>query len=401
MNDEILPTADEVQLIHKYATADVRATAFALRASATVRPRYVLQQIEGRQIARKKIPEWAENEDIVFPPHLSLEQCSSAVAARYKATLANGESLLDLTGGMGVDFWQMAKRHQRATYVEVKPELAALACHNMPLLGLGEAEIICCDALQYIYRCCNAVATPLQHYSTLFVDPARRDEHGRKTVRLSDCTPDIGVLHGDLLQMADVVIAKLSPMLDIADALHQLPSCEELHVVAVGGECKELLMVLRHNPKPLTITAVNIVGEKTDRFCFTPSEEREAQCTYADEPLAYLYEPNAALMKAGAYRSVALHFGLMKLHPNSHLYTSDKLVEDFPGRTFRVKGFCPMGKKNVARLLAGVKKANVAVRNFPLPAPELQRKLGLADGGDVYIFGTTNRKGEVMLVACG
>lgn len=390
---QILPTAAELELIAKYLDADVRQTALRLKAQVDVRPQFVLRQIEGRQIARRKLPEWAGVEGLVFPQHLSMEQCSSEATARYKAHLVVGDSLADLTGGLGVDFSYMARMVRRSTHVEMQPELSAIVAHNMPLLGLPHADVVCADGVEYLQQMTDRV-------STIFLDPARRDANGRKTVLLADCTPDVSVLESLLVQKADRVVVKLSPMLDIKGALASLHCAEQLHIVAVGGECKEMLLVLNANPAPLTITAVNLMSDQVEPFVFTFAEEADAECAYTAEPLHYLYEPNSALMKAGAYRSVAARYGVFKLHPSSHLYTSAELVAHFPGRRFAIEGFAPLGKQLSKGLLAGISKANIAVRNFPLTPDELRKKLKLSDGGDVYLFGTTAKNGDKIVVKC-
>ncbi len=396
MNHQIRPSQAEQRLISDNLEADVRQTALRLKTADDVRPSYVVQQIRGRQMARKKIPSWSEVEGLVFPQHLSMEQCSSEAAARYKAELVEGATLVDLTGGLGVDFSFMARKFKTAVHVERDEELSAIAEHNMPLLGLPEARVVCADGVQYLSEMqCDPATT------TIFLDPARRDPNGRKTVMIADCTPDVTQLEERLMRAAATVVVKLSPMLDASDALLRLRQhVARLHVVAVQGECKELLIVMHRKPESLTITAVNIAGEARQVFTFSPQEEQDAQVDYAEAPLDYLYEPNAALMKAGAFRSVASRFGLSKLQQNSHLYTSRELVDSFPGRTFAIDGFAPLSKNIRKTLLANIDAANIAVRNFPLSVDDLRKKLKLRDGGNVYLFATTLTNNRHVIIRC-
>ncbi len=396
MNSSIFPSEAERRLIDENRNADVRQLVLRLRASDDVRPAFVAQQISGRQIAARKIPSWVDVDGIVFPQHLSMEQCSSELTARYKAELVDGDELVDLTGGFGVDFAFMAKRFHKATHVEMNADLSAIAAHNMPLLGLPEAKVVCSDGVQYLESLVGKARV-----STVFLDPARRDRNGRKTVLLSDCQPDVTRLVDKLLAVADSVLLKLSPMLDISDAIQRTKAyAESLHVVAVAGECKELVLLLKNEPKPLTITAVNLLSDSRQTFTFSPSEEENARVEFAAEPLAYLYEPNAAVLKSGAFRAVAERCGVMKIQQNSHLYTSERLVPDFPGRIFKVEGFEQMSKSLGKTLLSGVGAANISTRNFPISADEIRKRLKLKDGGNVYLLATTLLDGRKVIIRC-
>lgn len=353
---------------------------------------YLLRQIEGWQRLRHKVPAWAAVDELEYPPRLSLEQCSGEEAARYKAALAArlpvaGGSMADLTGGLGVDFSFMAPHFGRAVYVERQEELCRLARHNFPLLGLPRAEVVCAEAGHYLQG--------MAPVDLLFLDPARRDGQGRKTVRLADCTPDLAALLPQLLLKSRVIVAKLSPMLDLHSAVADLGGhVAEAHIVAAAGECKELLLVLRAGVGGLRV----VVADGPARFAFTPDEEAAAAPLYAAAPDAYLFEPGPALMKAGAFRLVAERFGLRKLHPNSHLYTAAAPVEGFPGRTFAVEGLYGFAKRDVAALRALGPRANLAVRNFPATTDELRRRLKVKDGGDRYWFATTLADGRHAVI---
>lgn len=394
IRDIILATDDERELIERYAESDVRDIALKLRRTETVRPDYVARQIEGKQTMMQKMPLMGRTEGIVYPQHISLEQCSSEQTARYKSELIEGDSLADLTGGLGVDFCIMARRFRSATYVERNEELAAIVEHNLPLLGLGEAKVVCGDGTEYLYNIGKKT-------SCIYLDPARRDQYGGKTVRLSDCTPDLAAIQDQLKEKAETVMAKLSPMLDIKDALGELREVREMHIVSVDNECKEMLVVMQKGyAEEPEITAVNIGKNGQQRFTFKMSEEQNAECAIAEEIGKYIYEPNTALMKAGAYRLLTERYGVKKLHPNTHVYTSDEMVEDFPGRRFQVMSTGSLTKGNRPETLKDVKKGNISARNFPMKPEEIKRQLKMSDGGENYIFAVTARGDKKIIIDC-
>lgn len=358
-----------------------------------------LQQVEGWQRMRDKVPSWAAVDDLRYPHRLALEQCSGEAAARYKATvvqrLMSGTEgptrMADLTGGFGVDFSFVARNFTQATYVERQESLCALARHNFPLLGLPQAEVVCADGTDYLRT--------MQPVDLLFLDPARRDTAGRKTVLIADCEPDVCILQQLLLEKARFVVLKLSTMLDISGALHALSHVREVHVVAVGGEAKDLLLVLERSfcDEPAVF-----VCENGQTFQFTYTEENNTQPVYATAGNLglYLYEPGPATMKAGAFKLTAERFALQKLHPNSHLYTSDQFVENFPGRAFRIEHVLGFGKRDVKALHKLTERANLTVRNFPTSVAALRKKLKLKEGGSHYLFATTLADGSHALLVC-
>lgn len=380
--------------IQAHLQDDIRLLALQASRYPSIDMPEALVQIAGRQYAARKIPTWSSVEGVLYPKHLSLEQCSSEITARYKAGLVEGHSLVDLTGGFGIDCSFMAQNFTKATYVECQKELCEIAQHNFPLLGLEHVAIVHADATEYLTR--------MEQADCLFIDPARRDAKGGKTIAISDCTPDIKALLPLLLKKAATVLIKLSPMLDLSAALADLPSAYEAHVVAVRNECKELLLLLKPTmPPSCNLIATNIDNESSrQRFVFTKEEEQASPCTYTSDIGQYLYEPNAAILKAGAYKSVAIRFGLEKLHPNSHLYTSNQPVADFPGRRFIVQAAVPFNKQATRQLLKDVDKANLTVRNFPTSVDELRKKLKLHEGGNCYLFATTSTDGRKLLIRC-
>lgn len=375
------------QFIRENLNADVPTLALK-KAPVGTDVSLALRQIAARQLLQKKVPQWAENEDLLFPVHLSIEQCSSEAAAKYKAGLLDGHTFADLTGGLGIDTFYISQRFRQTDYVEMQTELCDLARHNFAILK-ADVKVLNETAEDYLKRC--------EPKDCIFIDPARRDEHGRKTISISDCTPDVAVLQDLLRQKAKRVLIKLSPMLDISKALEELCHVKEVHVVAVANECKELDFIMERDYQgEVHFVCVNLMTNQQE-LCFTMAEERNSTTRLADGVMKYLYEPNPALMKAGCFKLLTACFDVYKLHRNSNLYTSDRLILDFPGRVFEVQDWAPYNKKVKSTLLADVKKASVAVRNFPLSVAELRKNLKIADGDENYVFATT-LKGEEKII---
>lgn len=396
-------TPETLDFIEKHLTGDVRTLALKMPPSdRNIDVRFALQQIEGRQLAARKLPVWSRQAGLLFPPRLSMEQCSSERTAFYKQVLVkrllqqttDGSgfgAMADLTGGFGIDFSYLAPLFKKAHYIEKNEELCDMARHNFPLLQLAQAEVVSGEAEDWLQR-----SAPVDF---LFADPARRDGCGHKTVAIADCTPDLQRLMPFIRAKSRVALFKLSPMLDVASAVEALSPVSEVHVVSVDGECKELLVVCGPE-SPLRIVCTNLTAAGDSLFTFVPEEEATAACPYATALRTYLYEPNASVMKACAYRSIAVRFGLEKLHPNSHLYTSDRPVADFPGRMFVVDTVGGFGKKELKQLAASLSRANLTVRNFPASVAELRKRLRLAEGGDAYLFATTLNDNRHVLIRC-
>lgn len=390
---------ETLQFIRAHRTDDVRTLALQARKYPQVDMAAAVVQIAGWQIAEKKVPLWAQTEGIRYPAHLSMEQCSSEITARYKASWLNGDTMADLTGGLGVDCSFLARNFRKVDYVERQEVLCELARHNFPLLGLPQVTVHEADGVDYLQK--------MEPVDCLFLDPARRDSQGGKTVAIADCEPDVQKLEPLLVEKGRTVVVKLSPMLDIFSSLRELKYIRQIHVVAVNNECKELLVVLQKPEKSASeaseevwISCEQAVNNfLTEPFVFTYAQEKEAQCPLAKEVGNYLYEPGAALLKAGPYRLLGARFGLQKLHVNSHLYTSEALV-DFPGRRFRVLEVSGFGKKELKQLLQEVDKANLTVRNFPASVAELRKKWKLKEGGDVYLFATTLEGDRHVVIKC-
>ncbi|MCF0159724.1 MAG: SAM-dependent methyltransferase [Bacteroidaceae bacterium] len=380
---------------------DVRKLALQAHRHPLVNMPFAMDQISGYQTALQKIPTFAQTTGIRYPHRLSMEQCSSEQTARYKAqiiaeTPSATDTFVDLTAGFGVDFSFISSQFRQAVAVERQEYLCEIQRHNLPLLGLTHAQVAHADAEDYLQK--------MQPVNWLFLDPARRDANGGKVVSIPDCEPDVSAWEEQLLGKAEFVMVKLSPMLDISLALHTLKHVKEVHVISVQNECKELLFILdrnTHSIEDIPLFAVNLHHQEKSLFRFTLREEKQAMVSYAPSPQHYLYEPNSALIKAGAFRSVAERMNLQKLHPNSHLYTSEQLIPDFPGRAFIVETYSGFGKKELKSLLQEINQANLAVRNFPATAEELRKRLKLKDGGETYLFATTlNGGNEKILIRC-
>ena len=377
---------------------------------------YALQQIQGRQTARQKLPSWAALDAIQYPVHLSMEQCSSEATARYKARLCRRllqtscvpsvasdqrssanfklqtSKLLDLTGGFGVDFIFMSEAFDEAVYVERNDALYQVASANIALL-CPHATTLCADGISVLQQS--------GHATVIFLDPARRDDHGARTYGIADCTPNVLDIRQTLLQKADYVVLKLSPMLDWRKAVQDIGEqyVREVHIVSVANECKELLLVLSAEGAPLTLHCQN------DDQHFSPGKTDAIDTIEPIEPLPqecphYLYEPNASIMKAGCFAQLAAHYGVAPIAPNSHLFLAARLIADFPGRIFRITAVTTMNKRDLKRALGSLTQANIAIRNFPLSVAELRRRLELKDGGETYIFATTQTDGTRILIVC-
>ena len=387
------------QFIKTHRREDVRQLALKYSKRLAGDLPFVLDQIRGWQTARYKIPLWAAMDDIVYPPHLSIEQCSSETTARYKASIAgSGRRFVDLTGGMGVDFSWMSLSYEERIYVERNPELCALARNNFKALGL-DATIIHDEAENYLKK--------MDSVDTIFLDPSRRDSNGNRTYDISDCTPNILTLLPLLLQKSRRVIIKLSPMLDWHQAVVLLgPIVSQVHIISVSNECKELLFVLdSEKPREMTIHCVNdeqefIFHADTHPPVDSHSLEGNASALSPTESPQYLYEPNASIMKAGCFNLLSQRFQVKALAPNSHLFIADTLVSDFPGRTFSIITISSLGKQSLRQHLSGIKKANITIRNFPESAAALRKRLKITDGGDIYLFATTLSTGDHRLFIC-
>ena len=350
--------------------------------------KWLLQQIQSRQKAKSKLPSWYGNFDLLFPPPVSVEQASSELTASYKAELVAGGTLVDATGGMGVDSSFFARRFQKVVYMEMQSELVTLAHHNFAAMGLSNVEV---------HQNPDGSIDKLPDGDCVFLDPSRR-EAGRRVFLLEDCTPDLLNWWPKLRQNFGTILVKLSPMYDITSAVRALDGITEIHVVAVAGEVKELLLLATHeNVAPLTISCADLARDGAVHKATYPYDQRNRSIGYAAGLSRHLYEPAAPLMKAEMMNAEAARCGLEKLHPHSHLYTSAELVPDFFGRIFEVEAAFGMGKADLKAGLQGVTHADITVRNFPLREAELRKRLRLGAGGETTLFATTIGQKHILI----
>ena len=429
--------------IRQYQDDDVRQLAFLGSKYPEVDMPFALDQIRGRKMARVKLPRWASLEGIIYPPHISMEQCSSESTALYKAELAarllglpasssgtemkaeNEIEFVDLTGGFGVDFSYIAARlGVKSMYVERQAHLCEAAKENFGRLGLKNAivkngdgiEVLhsfhpkkkdaasADDSLGITYDQPRSLLKTNLGLKIIFIDPARRDDAGNKVVSLKDCTPDVTVLQEEMFLKADYVIIKLSPMLDWHRAISELSHVREVHIISVNNECKELLLVLsaRNMGEMEASSADGEVKHAGNLRIYCINDAQSFVCDELDmessqvkiapstlEEMLYLYEPNASLMKAGCFGVLSGRYDARMLSKNSHLFVSREPIAAFPGRSFRIIAVSSFNKKELKRHLSGITKANIATRNFPLSVAELRKRLKLKDGGETYIFATT------------
>ena len=384
-----------IDFIRVHAEADVRQLALQGTKNPEVNLTFALDQIAGRQKAKSKLPSWAAIDGMTYPPHLSMEQCSSEQTARYKASIAGkGALVVDLTAGFGVDLAFISQSFQQAVHIERQASLCAISSENYRLLGLNHIEVVCTDGVDYLHQ--------LDHADLIFLDPARRDDHGARTYGIADCTPNVLELRDELLQKADRVMLKLSPMLDWRKAVEDLGNVNEVHIVSVDNECKELLLILSKEEKPLKLFCVNngqvFEGDQGDWL-----NERSIAEIRVPVPMSsqtYLFEPNASIMKAGCFALLEQRYNVSQLDKNSHLFVSDSDISDFPGRRFIIEKTTSMNKRELKAALDGINRANITVRNFPLSVAELRKRLKLKDGGDHYLFATTVAGNQHQLFLC-
>lgn len=355
---------------------------------------FAVVQIAARKAVKEKLPTWYANEKFLFPSKLSAEQCSSELTGEYKKRLIDtGQSVCDLTGGLGVDAFSFASKATHVTYVEHNEAYCEAAAYNAKILGLNNAEIINDDAENIIGRIDADV---------YYIDPSRRTVDNKRVFAIADCKPDITKIWSVLKEKKyKKIIVKLSPMLDIKHIVAQLSNIIEIHILSVKNECKELLVIASTEDffdEPL-IKCVDINSEYERIFQFKISEEANTTVPIAQEIGSYLYEPDASILKAGAYKSVAVEYDLQKIDISSHLYTSVNIVKNFPGRVFRIVDTYDFSSSLCRKISSIVPQANLTVRNFPMSVDEFRKRTRISDGGDVYLFATT-MQGKKLLIRC-
>lgn len=382
--------------IIEYANADVNRLRL-MNIQADFDLSWAILQIEARKKIRHKLPAWAADMGLIFPSLLSTEQCSSEQTARYKQQLIDTGDLADLTGGLGIDSYYFAQKASHVVYVEHMSEYCEAARSNFNHLGVNNITVIKDECTHFLHACAR-------HFDTIYIDPARRGAGNKRIFALDECEPNVVALMPELLRRARRIVIKISPMADISAILALLPEVTEVHVVSVRNECKELLLVIdttnlpTSNPPTIYCADIDAAGDTT-LFPFRIDEEKllphSAPCESVGQ---YLYEPNSSILKAGAYKTVSIKYGVDKLQINSHLYTSNHYIPDFPGRRFEVVETVDFNTKALKYIGKQYPCINLSTRNFPLSVTELQKRLKCKDGGENYLFATTLAENRKVLV---
>lgn len=348
---------------------------------------FILNQINGLQKAKTKLPEFYNTPNLMYPSKLSLEQSSSEETAIFKSKLVKGNSLVDLTGGFGIDSFYFSKQYKSVCYVEPQEQLFNTVSNNFNVLGAVNIKTVNQTAEDFL-------KTNTQQFDIAYIDPSRRNEN-QKVFMLGDCLPNIVELQDAIFKIASKILVKTSPILDLKQSIKELKTVSEVWVVSVNNDCKEVLYLLEQKTgSAIKINTVNL-STTNQYLSFTFNEEVNSIPDYS-EPLQYLFEPNASVLKAGAFKSVCNNFNVTKLAPNTHLYTSATAIENFPGRSFKITQLLPYNTTDFKKL--GIKKANVSCRNFKETVVQVKKKLNLKDGGDTYLFATTDNSNKPILV---
>ncbi|PKQ46154.1 class I SAM-dependent methyltransferase [Confluentibacter flavum] len=389
MNSSILNTD-----IQHFINKNLHSNSYEILLKGTtfdsVSTKELIQQIEAKVKCEKKLPTWFNTPYIYYPNKLNIEQTSSEITATYKASLIHGKTIIDVTGGFGVDCYYFAKQFDSVTHCEIDKNLSELVNHNYQQLQVSNIKTVNSDGLSYLEKIDNT-------FDWIYVDPSRRNGSKGKVFFLNDCLPNIPE-HLDLLfNRSKNIMIKTSPLLDMSVGIGELHHVKTIHVIAVNNEVKELLWILEHGfTDDIVIKTINLKQGNDDYFEFQLKDEKSLEFTYS-KPLTYLYEPNTAILKAGAFNAVSDQLSVYKLHKHSHLYTSELLI-NFPGRCFKIENIIPYNKKELKQL--AITKANITTRNFPETVEQIRKKLNIKDGGDVYLFFTTDVNGNKIVIVC-
>ncbi|WP_191859686.1 THUMP-like domain-containing protein [Hanstruepera ponticola] len=389
MNTLILNNENQ-DFINKNLDKDVSELLLQTNSDIKIDIKLLAEQIEAKKRCKKKLPTWYQTPKIYYPNKLNIEQTSSETTAAYKAQLINGNNLIDLTGGFGVDSFYFSKQFESVIHCEINKDLSNIVAYNFKQLEINNVQCIPYDGVAYLKQSSN-------RYSWIYLDPSRRHDQKGKVFFLKDCLPNVPDILDDLFSYSDHILIKTSPLLDISSGINELKHVNSIHVLAVNNDVKELLWVLKKEKKqPVKITTVNIIDTSPNKFEFFLKDEVNTISNYS-LPLKYLYEPNAAVLKAGAFNSIGEKLDLKKIHQHTHLYTSDKLIV-FPGRVFYIVEIIPYNKKSLKKL--DISKANITTRNFKESVQTIRKKLKIKDGGDQYLFFTTNINLEQIVIIC-
>ena len=351
----------------------------------------IINQIEAKNRCKNKLNTWFETDNIYYPNKLNIEQTSSEVTAKHKASLIKGKSLIDVTGGFGVDCFYFAKQFETVMHCELNTDLSKIVAHNNSVFKIENINCVATNGIDYII---NNDTT----YDWIYIDPSRRNDAKGKVFMLSDCLPNVPQHLDNLFEKSNNIMIKTSPLLDISLGIKELDFVKEIHCIAVNNEVKELLWILDKGfDQSVKIITTNIKKDKKHNFVFFLNEEANATVNYS-KPLTYLYEPNSAVLKSGAFNSIAEQLNVFKLHKHSHLYTNEQLI-DFPGRRFKIETIAPYNKKRFKQQFK-LDKANFTTRTFPETVAQLSQKLKVKDGGTDYLFFTTDEENNKIVIHC-
>ena len=390
MNKYILNTVNQ-EYINKNLDSDTTSLLFKKNETISVEIKKLIEQIEAKKRCQKKLPTWFNSDNIYYPNKLNIEQTSSEITAEYKSSLISGNSIIDLTGGFGVDCYYFAKQFKNVTHCEINEDLSEIVKHNYQQLKIDNIHCLNTDGIAHIKQ-------SQETFDWIYIDPSRRHDSKGKVFFLNDCLPNVPEYLELLFNHSKRILIKTSPLLDFSIGINELKNVKTIHVVAVNNEVKELLWILEKDyDKGINIATINLKSNKTEEFEFPLNKESEAVVSYT-EPLNYLYEPNSAILKSGAFKSIASQLNVYKLHVNSHLYTYNKLIK-FPGRRFKIDKVLPYNKKLLKKEFMYI-KANISIRNFPETVNQIRSKFSIKDGGDMYLFFTTNCNNEKIILVC-
>lgn len=385
-----------LEFIKYHVDDDLPGLILKKRSDPTINYAFAFQQIASRQKIKIKLPEWSANFDLIFPSALSVEQASSQTSAIYKSTLFSGDHLIDLSAGFGVDAFYISKKFKQSTLVEPQEDLCNILQHNATVLNLKNIKIHNTDAQSFLN---NFQVSPNEKI-TFYIDPDRRGQLGEKLIDIADCEPNILFIKDKLLQLGNQIIIKLSPMIDLKQLINSLPELTEIHIIAVSNECKEILAVLESYKKneEVNIKTINITKKNSDIFEFQLFKEQESIPQLATELRAYLYEPNSAIMKSGGFKLIGNHYQLEKLSLNTHLYTSNQYIAQFPGRVFKIEDSLGFQKEELNKKLKKGASYNLTIRNFPMDINQLKKQIQIKDGGDTYLLATTMNQKHMIII---
>ena len=389
MNQIILHT--EVQTyISSHLNDDITKLLLKGKDIHGVNTKAIVEQIEAKRKSKSKLPTWFCTKDIYFPNKLNIEQTSSEITAKYKSELISGDTIIDITGGFGVDCYYFSKRFSNVIHCEMNSELSQIVAYNSKLLQTNNIEFTSVDGITFL-------KSNDKTFDWIYIDPSRRHNQKGKVFFLEDCLPNVPKNLDVLFSKTEQIMIKTSPLLDVSIGLKELKHVEAIHIVSVKNEVKELLWILKNGyTNNIKVCAIDFANGKEDRFSFDLDEEHYSNPTYS-EPLSFLYEPNVAIYKSGAFKLVSSKLKVHKLHSNSHLYTSDILIE-FPGRRFKIDKIMSYNKQRLKKELCN--KANITTRNFPETVQSIRKKLGIKEGGSTYLFFTTNLLNEKIVLFC-